>query len=128
MAELLFLWNKINEYQTVNEASPTDQANILNQEKEHESQQSQVKEKNEEQEKLSKEIEALQLKLSLMQKQNDSEKLEMRTQIATTYNRMSVTPPQVPPSTWHKDFKISGQIGELGQKDRLTFSSLARQM
>lgn len=28
---------------------------------------------------------------------------------------------------WHKDFKILGQIGEPGQKDRLTFSSLARQ-
>jgi hypothetical protein len=29
---------------------------------------------------------------------------------------------------WRKDFKISGQIGEPGQKDRLTFSSLARQI
>lgn len=29
---------------------------------------------------------------------------------------------------WHKDFKIAGQIGELGQKDRLTFSSLACQI
>lgn len=34
---------------------------------------------------------------------------------------------------WHKDFKIlgqildPGQIGEPGQKDRLTFSSLVRQ-
>lgn len=33
-----------------------------------------------------------------------------------------------PPVVWHKDFKISGQIGEPGQKDRLTFSSLARQI
>ncbi len=31
-------------------------------------------------------------------------------------------------STWQKDFKISGLIGELGQKDRLSFSSLARQI
>lgn len=29
---------------------------------------------------------------------------------------------------WRRDFKISGQIGEPGQKDRLTFSSLARQI
>lgn len=29
---------------------------------------------------------------------------------------------------WRKDFKISGQIGEPGQKDRLTFSSLALQI
>lgn len=32
------------------------------------------------------------------------------------------------PSLWHKEFKISGQIGEPGQKDRLPFSSLARQI
>ncbi|XP_051729798.1 uncharacterized protein LOC127501688 [Ctenopharyngodon idella] len=31
-------------------------------------------------------------------------------------------------STWQKDFKISGLIGDLGQKDRLSFSSLARQI
>lgn len=31
-------------------------------------------------------------------------------------------------SMWRKDFTISGQIGEPGQKDRLTFSSLARQI
>lgn len=31
-------------------------------------------------------------------------------------------------SMWRKDFKISGQIGEPGQKDKLTFSSLARQI
>lgn len=29
---------------------------------------------------------------------------------------------------WRKDFKISGQIGEPGQKDKLTFSSLAKQI
>ena len=36
------------------------------------------------------------------------------------------TPFQAPPS-WHKDYKISGQIGEPGQKEHLAFSSLARQ-
>lgn len=35
---------------------------------------------------------------------------------------------QVNSLTWRKDYKISGQIGEPGQKDRLTFSSLARQI
>lgn len=29
---------------------------------------------------------------------------------------------------WSREFKISGQIGEPGQKDKLTFSSLAHQM
>lgn len=31
-------------------------------------------------------------------------------------------------SVWQKDFKISGLIGDPGQKDRLSFSSLARQI
>lgn len=31
-------------------------------------------------------------------------------------------------SYWRKDFKISGQIGEPGQRDKLTFSSLAHQI
>ncbi len=30
--------------------------------------------------------------------------------------------------TWNREFKISGQIGEPGQKDKLTFSSLAHQI
>lgn len=29
---------------------------------------------------------------------------------------------------WGREFKISGQIGEPGQKDKLTFSSLAHQI
>lgn len=36
--------------------------------------------------------------------------------------------PQRPSPYWQKDFKISGQIGEPGQKDKLTFSSLAHQI
>lgn len=35
---------------------------------------------------------------------------------------------QQPSPCWRKDFKISGQIGEPGQKDKLTFSSLAHQI
>lgn len=31
-------------------------------------------------------------------------------------------------TVWHKELKISGQIGEPGQKDRLTFSNLAHQI
>lgn len=36
--------------------------------------------------------------------------------------------PQQPNPCWHRDFKIWGQIGELGQRDKLTFSSLAYQI
>lgn len=32
------------------------------------------------------------------------------------------------PIVWHREFKISGFIGEPGQRDRLTFSNLARQI
>lgn len=51
----------------------------------------------------------------------------MRALIATSFNRMSITPPQAPTS-WHKDFKTSGQIDEPGQRDHLTFSGLAPQI
>ena len=45
---------------------------------------------------------------------------------STPVKNMVPAPPNG--SMWRKDFKISGQIGEPGQKDRLTFSSLARQI
>lgn len=35
---------------------------------------------------------------------------------------------QIAPAIWQKDLKISGLIGEPGQKDRLSFFSLARQI
>ena len=41
---------------------------------------------------------------------------------------MQTIPHSYPPTPWRKDFKIAGQIGEPEQKDRLTFSSLARQI
>lgn len=42
----------------------------------------------------------------------------------------SLLPPQgqIIPAVWHRKFKISGFIGEPGQKDRLTYSCLARQI
>ena len=143
MAELLCFREKINEYQTESEAStefvsqPTEQVNMSQmkneqtaQNNEQERQQSHTEEKIEEQAKLAEQIEALQAKLSLMQRLNEGENSQNKAQIATSYTRMPAphtVPSQAPPS-WHKDFKISGQIGEPGQKDRLTFSSLARQI
>ncbi|KAK0141138.1 hypothetical protein N1851_021879 [Merluccius polli] len=55
---------------------------------------------------------------------------EHKAQVTTVIHTTPVSgtgPGQAPPP-WHKEFKISGQIGEPGQKDRLTFSSLARQI
>lgn len=48
--------------------------------------------------------------------------------VSSSTSDMDVSP--APPSglVWRKDFKISGLIGEPGQKDRLTFSNLARQI
>ena len=78
---------------------------------------------------LQEEVEAL--RLSLQEKENA---LYGLVNTSTTPPAKSSTPvhstPLAPPSgnMWRKDFKISGQIGEPGQKDRLTFSSLARQI
>ncbi|KAL3999231.1 homeobox protein HoxA/B/C/D4 [Sarotherodon galilaeus] len=43
-------------------------------------------------------------------------------------NSSVLSVPQRPSLYWQKDFKISGQIGKPGQKDKLRFSSLAHQI
>ncbi|XP_043954545.1 uncharacterized protein LOC122820911 [Gambusia affinis] len=81
---------------------------------------------NEEEEKLSRELE--QLKLIIQQKETEMKMLankntkDIRTVVAQASPAHENNPP------WRKEFKISGQIGDPGQKDRLTFSSLARQI
>lgn len=42
--------------------------------------------------------------------------------------RLSASAQPQPSPHWRKDFKISGQIGEPGQRGKLTFSSLAHQI
>ncbi|KAL6485752.1 hypothetical protein MHYP_G00051440 [Metynnis hypsauchen] len=94
---------------------------------------------NSEKEKLEKEISALQW--SLIQKQNEIADLSSPNSnlpAVVHVNQMSseVNPVnsshseqrQIIQPGWHKDFKITGQIGEPGQRDRLSFSSLARQI
>lgn len=84
-----------------------------------------------EQERLQKQVvEALQVALLSLQP-----KCESNEPGNTTMNRpdtahvsiQNTVHTRVPPP-WHKEFKISGQIGEPGQKDKLTFSSLAHQI
>jgi len=80
-------------------------------------------------ENLQKEVEAL--RLSIQEKEN-----AMHDLMNTSMNHPAgfSTPAQnlaqaLPSSSmWRKDLKIAGQIGEPGQKDRLTFSSLTRQI
>lgn len=55
------------------------------------------------------------------------EKREMKSIVSTSQPPPSAVNSPAP-HPWHKDFKIAGQIGEPGQKDELTFSSLARQI
>ncbi|KAJ8349859.1 hypothetical protein SKAU_G00249890 [Synaphobranchus kaupii] len=88
------------------------------------------KKQDQEQEKILKEIEALQLQLTTTQKQSEKDKQDNRdinNMVSSRESAQSTGRSHVPPQ-WHKDFKISGQIGDPGQKDRLTFSSLARQI
>ncbi len=108
-----------------------------------------------EQENIQKEIDKLQLALQKLieQKQNtvtSTQQSVSATPHTSTQQSVSATPhtntqPSYDPQqnidlnwhsvstrpvmpTWNREFKISGQIGEPGQKDKLTFSSLAHQI
>ncbi|XP_033182193.1 uncharacterized protein LOC117152945 [Anabas testudineus] len=80
-----------------------------------------------EQEKLKSELE--QLKFMVQQKEMEMHKLTNREYMTSNQTiPVCTTPSSASSPSWRKDYKISGQIGEPGQKDRLTFSSLARQI
>ena len=82
-----------------------------------------------EQDNLQKKVEAL--RLSLQEKENTlhglvSTNTNPLPECSTPVKSMPKAHPNY--NMWCKDFKISDQIGKPGQKDRLTFSSLARQI
>ncbi|KAL6465912.1 hypothetical protein MHYP_G00260450 [Metynnis hypsauchen] len=85
----------------------------------------QVSEQNE----LIRQIEEMQFQPSSMQRQAKMERKNKECQKTTNGSLLlqNTAQPQAL-SFWSREFKISGQIGEPGQKDRLTFSSLARQI
>lgn len=71
------------------------------------------------------------LRLLLEQKEGEMHDLmrnSMNPALSPRTPVRNIVPTAPNSSMWRKDFKISGQIGEPGQKDRLTFSSLARQI
>ncbi|KAK0144569.1 hypothetical protein N1851_017077 [Merluccius polli] len=105
-------------------------ANLTQQQTQEADLQEEQRQKEREEERIRKEIEALQLQLAATQKQSEKDKSDTREIQTPAFNSMLTqsTPHSYPPTPWHKDLKISGQIGEPGQKDRLTFSSLARQI
>lgn len=108
MSEYLSIWDTINKVKSVEE-SPR------------------VETQSDDQERLQKEIEAL--RLSLQQKEKEAQGVMDRKYLSCPrVSQINVTPTFSENPMWRKDFKILGQIGEPGQKDRLTFSSLARQI
>lgn len=122
MAELLCFMDKINEDEIVRDASqPTEQVHTSENENEHTKQNSeqgnqlsQAREKNEEQKKICKEIEALQLKLLLMQNQNEDEKPTQRAQVATTHRRIPA--PHMPSRHGIKTLKYLAKLVSLARK------------
>ncbi|KAJ8014366.1 hypothetical protein DPEC_G00039480 [Dallia pectoralis] len=115
MADLLYLQDKISELQIAGKAGTSKQVG---------------EQQDGEEEKILEGIEALQLQLASARKQRENNKPDTKGIKSITHTRQSpqnvVHSPALHP--WHKDFKIAGQIGEPGQKDKLTFSSLARQI
>lgn len=84
---------------------------------------------NEEQEKLKRELQVL--KPMVQQKETEMQEQVNRTIKSIVTNEtvpVHTAPVHANSPPWRKDYKISGQIGEPGKKDRLTFSSLARQI
>lgn len=101
MAEPLCLKDKINEPSPAgNLLQPTKQAYMC----EQESQSSHTKEQSKEQSRLSKEIEALQHRLLLMQKQDENEKTVNKLWVVTVSNNILAPPPS-------PAFKIFFEIG-----------------
>lgn len=115
IADLFHLQDKISELQIAGKAGTSKQVG---------------EQQDGEEKRILEGIEALQLQLASAQKQNENNKSETKGIKSSTPTRQS--PQSVvhspAPHPWQKDFKIAGQIGEPGQKDKLTFSSLARQI
>lgn len=77
-----------------------------------------------------------ELKSAIKQKLSEIQQLEeVNTKLSSAQSQLQIAahPQQLvntqhPSPPWRKDFKISGQIGDPGQKEKLTFSSLAHQI
>lgn len=124
MAELLMLKDKISELCEPIQSNPLKEAGsgVVHEQADLPS----------EQERLLKELEAVKLALKLsLQDVNPNVAQEL---INSSGNSTKQTQGQPSISQtrflhqWGREFKISGQIGEPGQKDKLSFSSLAHQI
>lgn len=84
-------------------------------------------------ERLRKELEMLKLSLSLSLHEKSNQTAKQTHGGEDNIGKQNVASVPQPPTNnvsvqWNREFKISGQIGEPGQKDKLTFSSLAHQI
>lgn len=125
MAELLVLKDKIAELQQVTHGSALEYTTSnANQTTEMQEQIIQLSEE----ERLKKEIEALQLTLALSQLKKTNQTSGARQPVTGKYNSAKQIPQPCLSLPWSREFRIAGQIGEPGQKEKLTFSSLAHQI
>ena len=132
MAELLMLKDKIVELQQAAESNAAVQ--VTSESKQTDVAQEEVVQPSES-ERLKKEIEILQaaLALSLQDKTNQTSGAKNPVHgDSNSVKQDDITAQQTPQPRlslqWSREFKISGQIGEPGQKDKLSFSSLAHQI
>ncbi|XP_033181946.1 uncharacterized protein LOC117152876 [Anabas testudineus] len=125
MAELLMLRDKISESRESIENRALDEAGLGVAQK-----QSVVLS---EQERLMRELEAMKLALKLSLQENPTAAQESVNTSGSSTRQAEVPAQQQTlqthfPFQWSREFKISGQIGEPGQKEKLSFSSLAHQI
>ena len=129
MAELLILRDKIVELQQAAQNGAPEQA--ASDAKQIDMAQEQVVQPSEG-ERLQKEIEKLQLALALSQQEKQNQTGGAKKSEGHSAKQEHVSAQQTPQPRvslpWSREFKISGQVGEPGQKDKLTFSSLAHQI
>ena len=120
MSELLHFQDKMSELQAVtSDTQVSVQERFANEEK--------IK-KDQEREKIMKEIEALQLQLASTTTEKEKKVNKETNNMSSSKDTAQSTAISHAHPPWFKELKISGQIGEHGQKDKLTFSSLARQI
>lgn len=86
-----------------------------------------------EQERLMKEVEAMKLALKLSLQENPNANQEsVNTSGSSSRQAEALAQQQTQqtrfPFQWSREFKISGQVGEPGQREKLSFSSLAHQI
>ena len=127
MAELLTLKDKIDELQQAAQ-NPIQEHEATDAKQTYQVHEQVIHIQPSEEERLRKEVDMLKLALaqSLLEKSNQTSGED--NSVKKRHASAQQTPQPRVSLQWGRDFKISGQIGEPDQKDKLTFSSLAHQI